>query len=124
MSQYVETPTKAFPAAGALAKFVRVKLDSAGTVSLAGVTDKDIGIVEQQAFSAGDMVSVRLRSASGTHKAIANAAITRGANVFTAASGKVGPTIATSFFRGTAMEAAAADGDIIEVLPMMGDTAQ
>ena len=71
------------------------------------------------------MISVKLRGASGTHKMIAVEALAIGATVYTEASGKVQDTAAaTSFIVGTALEAATADGDIIEVLyNTHGDTA-
>ena len=58
-----------------------------------------------------------LGAVPGTVKMVANAAITAGAMVYTAAAGKVSPTYgATLFLVGRALTPAAADGDIIEVL--------
>ena len=70
------------------------------------------------------MIAVKLNSAPGTFKMIASEALAAGATVYSEASGKVQDTAqATSFQVGVAMEAATADGDVIEVMPQIGDTA-
>jgi hypothetical protein len=123
MSQYVEGPIKAFTAGAAIAKHLRVTLSS-GKLAAAGITVKEIGTLEEASFADLDVRPVRLRTAPGTVRMVANGAISLGAAVFTAASGKVGPSAATAFVLGTALEAAAADGDVIEVLRNShGDTA-
>jgi hypothetical protein len=125
MSQYVDGNTKAFEADAAIVQFARVKLDSDGKITTAGLTDKDIGTACEEAFAAGDIIAVRLRTASGTHKMIASEALAAGATVYTESDGEVQDTAqATAFQIGTALEAATADGDIIEVLyNSHGDTA-
>jgi len=117
MSQYVDGNTKSFTAGAAIAVNVRVKLAS-GKLAAAGVADKELGTLLDASFADGDVRSVRLRNSSGTTKYIAASAIAVGADVYTAASGKVNDTAAsTSYLLGTALEAATADGDVIEVLP-------
>jgi hypothetical protein len=125
MSQFVDGQTKTFIADEAIALNLRVKLDSDGRVTIAGLADKEIGTCVSPAFAAGQPVTVRLRTAAGTHKMIAQEALTVGAEVFTETGGKVQDTAqATSFRVGIALEAAAADGDVIEVLyNAHGDTA-
>lgn len=125
MSQYVDGQTKAFVADEAIAENLRVKLDSDGRVTIAGLTDKEIGTSVTPAFAAGDNVTVRLRTAAGTHKMVAIEALAVGATVYTETDGKVQDTAqATSFQVGIALEAATADGDVIEVLyNTHGDTA-
>lgn len=125
MSQFVDGQTKTFIADEAIAINLRVKLDSDGKVTVAGLADKEIGTAVTPAFAAGDPVTVRLRTAAGTHKMIAIEALAVGATVYTEANGKVQDTAAsTSFQVGVALEAAAADGDVIEVLyNAHGDTA-
>ena len=125
MSQYVDGSTKTFVADEAIAVHTRVKLDSDGRVTIAGLADKEIGTVVTPAFAAGDVVTVRLRTAAGTHKMIAIEAITVGSVVYTETAGKVQDTAASTAFQvGIALETAAADGDIIEVLyNAHGDTA-
>lgn len=125
MSQSNDTGFKGFLASAAIAQYARVKLDAAGTISTAGLTDKDIGTAQQAAFAAGDQVNVKLRTAPGTHKMIAAGAVTNGAAVNTQASGKVDDAAtATGYVLGVALEAATAANDIIEVLyNAHGDTA-
>lgn len=125
MSQQNDNGVKSFAASAAIAKHARVALAADGTISQAGLAVKDIGTALNEAFAAGDMVAVKLTSAAGTHKMIAGEAIAAAARVYTEANGKVQDTAeATAFQWGTALEAATADGDIIEVLPNMhGDTA-
>lgn len=125
MSQNVDGQTKTYAADEAIAINLRVKLDSDGKVTVAGLADKEIGTAVTPAFAAGDNVTVRLRTAAGTHKMIAIEALAVGAVVYTEAAGKVQDTAAsTSFQVGIALEAAAADGDVIEVLyNAHGDTA-
>lgn len=125
MSQFVDSNVKAFVADEAIPQFSRVKLDSDGRVTIAGLADREIGTATEAAFAAGDVIGVRLRTAAGTHKMIAVEALSAGALVYTEASGKVQDTAAaTAFSVGHALEAATADGDIIEVLyGAHGDTA-
>ena len=124
MSQYVDSNTKAFTAAGTIKQYARVTLGSGGTITEAGLAVKDIGTAMEPAVS-GETIAVKLRSGSGTHKMIAIEALAIGATLYTEADGKVQDTAAsTSFQLGTALEAATADGDIIEVLyNQHGDTA-
>jgi len=79
-------------------------------------TTRPLGVVLDEPTS-GDKAAVALLGCSpGTQKMVANAAITAGALVYTAAAGKVSPTYgATLFLCGRAITAAAADGDVIEV---------
>jgi predicted RecA/RadA family phage recombinase len=125
MSQCVDGQTKTFVADEAIAINLRVKLDSDGKVTVAGLADKEIGTAVTPAFAAGDRVTVRLRTAAGTHKMIAVEALAVGATLYTEAAGKVQDTAASTAFQvGVALEAAAADGDVIEVLyNAHGDTA-
>lgn len=125
MSQQVDSGFKGFLASAAITQFARVKLDAAGTISTAGLTDREIGIAQNAAFAAGDQVNVKLRTAPGTHKMIAAGAVTNGAIVNTQASGKIDDAAtATGYPVGTALEAATANNDVIEVLyNNHGDTA-
>lgn len=125
MSQQIDGNYKTFECDEAIPLFARVKLDSDGKVTIAGLADKEIGIATRETFAAGEFVAVKLRTAAGTHKMIAVEALAAGATVYTEAAGKVQDTAqATAFQVGTALEAATADGDIIEVLyNAHGDTA-
>lgn len=114
MSQFVETPTKYFTAGAALGMYLRVKL-SAGKLAAAGLSDNELGTLENASFASGDVRPVRLASAQGTCKMVASAAITAGAAVYAAASGKISSTVGPVYV-GVALEAATANNDIIEVL--------
>jgi hypothetical protein len=116
---------KTFPASAAISQFARVKLASDGTIAAAGLAEKEIGTAQVAAFAANDLVAVKLTSAPGTHKMIAKEAIAIGARLYTEAGGKVQDTAeATAFQVGTALTAAGAENDIIEVLyNAHGDTA-
>lgn len=111
MSQFVEAPVRADTAAGAVAKYLRVK--TPGAVTAAGALDRSIGTMDRDCLAAGPC-SVRLRTAEGTRKMVAAAAITAGNPVYGAASGKVS-SVANPNLEGYALEAATADGDVIEV---------
>jgi hypothetical protein len=121
--QFIENGCKAFVCgATAIARYARVKLSS-GLLVVAGLEDKDLGIATRR-MAPGEHGAVRLRTSEGTDAMIASEAITAGATVFTAADGKVGPTATGAFQVGTALEAATAAGDIIEVVRNRhGDTA-
>jgi hypothetical protein len=124
MSQQVDTNTRTFTAAGTIPIYSRVVLGSGGTITVAGLAEKEVGTACEAAVS-GDVIAVKLRTASGTHKMIAIEALAIGATVYTETAGKVQDTAqATAFQIGTALEAATADGDVIEVLyNAHGDTA-
>lgn len=115
MSQYVETASRSFEAGGAIGRHLRVTL-TAGQLALAGIGVRELGTVEEAAFAAGDRRAVRLRTAQGTTKMVAAGAITAGADVYTAANGLVNVSAAGAYLVGTALEAAGAAGDVIEVL--------
>lgn len=121
-----ETGFKTYTAtATAIAKNIRVALDSNGLISAAGVSDDWIGTTVADVASSGTG-TVRLRNQAGTHFFTASAAVTRGAKLFAAADGKVddGSTVlaggAPIGFE--ANEAASADGDIIECAPSQSAT--
>lgn len=111
MSQYKEGPCGTDTAAAAIAQFLRVK--TTGALAVAGAADVELGTMELPALAAGD-ATVRYRTAAGTVKMVASEAITAGASVYAAASGKVGAS--GTLLVGTALDAATADNDVIEVL--------
>lgn len=118
MSQFVETACRTFTAGAALAEHRRVKLSS-GKLAYAAATDVAIGTLERPSFADGDEVAVRLRIAQGTRKMVAAGAISAGSPVYAAANGKV--AAAGSILEGLALEAAGADGDVIEVMPLVAN---
>lgn len=115
MSQIVDGPCKGFACGGALGQHLRVIFGTT-TVALAGVADVDDGTMENPTFAATETATVRLRTASGTCKMVASAAISAGADVYAAASGKIAST--GFVFIGKALEAASGDGSVIEVMRM------
>lgn len=90
-------------------------------VAPCGASDVPLGTVPDEASAAEENVEVALLgSAPSTRKMVASEAIDAGEKVYTAASGKVQdlPTSAATYYCvGTALTAAAADGDVIEVDP-------
>jgi len=116
MSQFVETRTKTFTAGAAIAKHLRVVFSS-GKLAVApiGASGDDIGTMGQASLADGDVVPVVLRNAQGTVLAVAASAFAQGAALYGAAGGKVDDA-ASGAILGYAMEAAGADGDVIEVL--------
>ena len=83
-------------------------------VGIAGVGDAGIGI-NDYLTAITDVCAVEPLNKSGTLEMVANGVIAEGADVFPAAAGKCSATAAGGAL-GKAMEAATADGDIIEVL--------
>lgn len=119
MSQFNESAVKTMVAGTALGQFLRVKYGSGGTAGqmiVAGTGDACLGVTERSAIAQADPVPVRLRTAQGTRTMVASTAIAEGGIAYAGASGKVAAT--GTVVEGTALQAAAADGDQIEVLPV------
>lgn len=113
MSQYVEAAVRQFTANAAIGQFLRVTVLSTGKVALAEAGQMGVGTTENPATASDEIVGVRLNNAHGTRKVVANGAISEGSLVYAATSGKVGSSGTVCY--GVALEAATADGDIIEV---------
>lgn len=115
MSQMTEGNVKSLPnGATALGRGLRVKLSS-GVLALAGLTDREVGVLTARAES-NDHAGVYLRSMAGTVQMVAADSFAVGAILYTAASGKVSDSaLAGSFVVGRALEAASGDGAIVEV---------
>jgi len=96
-----------------LAIYRRVKI-SGSTVVYADSTDRGIGVTQHAVTTSGDEATIRL-DIEGTSKMVADGAITAGADVYAADDGKISSSGTIEL--GSAIEAASADGDIIEVLP-------
>lgn len=115
---YMDLPTRVFTAGEALAAYRLVTigdndvvLADAGDPVVIGSTGIDGAVAD------GADVNVRLWNAPGTRRLTAGGAIIACGPVAVAADGKVvARTDETTIF-GIALEAAAADGDVIEVLP-------
>ena len=114
MSQACEG-TRTFVAGEILLAYTRVKLTAANTVSYADADESCIGVTIEAAAS-GAPVSVRLMGGQ-TCKVLAGGAVTAAAAVYGIADGEVDDAGAgsDSVAIGMAVEAALADGDVIEV---------
>lgn len=125
MSQRDDSGFKSYPAAEVMEKYSRVIINSSGQVLYADLVHKSIGTLIEPALAVGDIVTVKLRSAAGTHKVRCKEAVACGATLYGEADGEVQDTAeATGFIEGTALEAAAAENDVIEFLyNNAGDTA-
>lgn len=111
-------PTLSVTAGGAISPEARV-LFGGSTVAAAGVV-QDHGTLRDTANASGDVVALKPPIREGSTIMIADGAITAGANVYPAASGKVTATVQGRRI-GIAMGAASADGDWIEVLRLPYD---
>jgi len=118
MSQFNDTGYSPVTLTEAVAQYLRT--DAAGT--LCGITERGIGVNCTSPGASGDVVNVALWSKAGTMKVKSSGTIAAGAIVYTAAAGEVGPSASTAFPLGIAMEAAV-DGDVFEMLPLVGETA-
>lgn len=101
----------------AIAYGARVKVDSNGLISVAGATDPAIGVTTEYVAASG-YGTVKLFTAPGTYMCLAGGAVTRGAHLYPAASGKVDDSGTTKIGL-VALEAAGADGDVIECAPCL-----
>lgn len=115
MSQLVDGNVKSFTAGAAIGIHILVKIAS-GKLAVAGLGDEFIGAMAQAAFADGDVVAVRLKSAAGTHKCVAAGAFAQGARVYSRAAGAVDDVSTGAKGCGIALEAAAASGDVVEIL--------
>lgn len=112
MSQYVETPTKSFPAGAALSANRRVKR-TAGVLQYAGSTDQELGTLLEATFANSQFSSgytngtVRLRTAQGTSKFVAADSITADNPFYAAANGMV--SASGTVLLGIALESASAN---------------
>ncbi|MBI9079183.1 MAG: DUF2190 family protein [Pseudodesulfovibrio sp.] len=98
----------------------RVKLNSGDQIVYATATALGHGVTRNDQ-SVGEDVGVAYYNKPGTHHMEVSEGVAVGQNVYAAASGKVQglPVVAGDYIMvGVALEAAADDGDFIEVLPV------
>ena len=92
-----------------------VEVSTANAIVPAGADSaKVLGVAAQDAET-GERVTVFARS-GGVHRLVASGAIAVGARVISAAAGKIATIGAGTNSLGIALEAAAADNDVIDVL--------
>jgi len=115
------TGSKAFTTSAAVLAKRLVKYASTGLVAHNTAADADapIGVTEYSVAS-GDIASVKLLNDGGTFEVTAAGVIALNADVYPAADGKISATVVPGKRIGKAIEAATADGDIIEILPIKG----
>jgi hypothetical protein len=117
MTTQNDTGFKSFTAtAVAIEANVRVAQDSSGTIAKASATDLGIGWT-QAYIAASGTGTIKLIGAPGTQLAQAAGPITRGAQLYAAADGEVDDT-GTYKIPFIAGEAATAQGDVIEIVPV------
>lgn len=117
MAGVIEGRTRTFTAGAAIEAHRCLKLSS-GDVQHAGATDEVIAFSDRKVAS-GDAISCILGNAEGTVKLEAADAITAGAVVYCKADGKIDDQADSSKKVGKAITAAAAAGDLIEVMPLV-----
>lgn len=108
-----------FVASGALGANVRVKIKSGTTttpcqVEAAGAGEQHIGTT-MYAVADGENVGVRLRTSPGIHEGVAADSFSKGAVLYGAAAGKISDSSSGTAI-GIAIEAATADGDIVQYI--------
>lgn len=114
---------KTFTAGEDLEARRRVKIESGTTTSPPEVVYADAGEtpigVTEYAVDDGDLVAVKLWNDGGSFEieSIISSAIAVGASLYGAADGRLSDAVSGSA-QATALEAAAADNDHIEVLPL------
>lgn len=112
---------KTFKAGEDLEAKRRVKIESGTTTTPPGVVYADAGEdfigVTEYAVNDGDDVTIKLKSAEGTFEVecLIDSAIAIGASLYGAADGMLSDAVSGSV-QATALEAAAADNEHIEVL--------
>lgn len=124
MGQRVDSVTKTLPAAAAIAKYKLVTINSSGEwAECAGGVRPVASVQGTASTAAGDPLSCKLLTGPGSHILMAGAAVTAGNGVSNIAAGKIDDTTEVgSWTFGVAIEAAAADGDLIEVVPIVATT--
>ena len=105
-----------------VAAFALVKLTNGIGYPTTGVASEDNTLfgIAQEAGDSGDDIRVRCINASSISDVLVGGAISKGARVFTAASGKGSATATSLTTIGMALDAATADGDIISVAHTVG----
>jgi len=118
MSQQNDTGVISLIAGAALNQYDLVKMDGATfrQVIVTGAGDATIGSTRVAAESGKDIGVNLIKSKPGTIIAIADGVVAVNADCYTGAAGTVSATILGSII-GTALNAASAAGDHVEILP-------
>ena len=121
MTALVHKCVRSFPNNAALARCLRVHL-SGGYLAAAGITDNELGVMEELSLAADSRGSVRLPGQGETVRVTAASGVTQYAEIYAAASGKISATPSGPRW-GIALEAASGDGSQIEALRLPGGAA-
>lgn len=121
MSQEVDGNVKTFTSGEALAAHRRVKFNSSSAVVYANGSDRGWVGLTQYAVADATPVGVKLRTATGTQRVTAAGSFAAAALLYSADDGKV-DDVDTGSVQFQALEAATADGDIVEAIKLeIGD---
>lgn len=120
MSQQNDSSTLSRVTAEAIEEFRLVRQNSSDQWVYADAGEKPIGCIEGYVGSGLPASANLLLNKQGTQRMMAAGVVAKYAKVYSAADGKIDDTV-TGCLVGTALEAATADGDIIEILPEIND---
>lgn len=112
-------PVLTLPTDSTLGQYLRVSVGTDGYLNVAALNEKDVGTTILPVLTAGVPASVRHRLAPGTCKFVVSEAVEVGDILYSAANGKVADTDSTGSggeIVGICLEAATADGQIIEAI--------
>jgi hypothetical protein len=121
MTTQLRSTSFSLEAAEAISRFQNVYINSSQKWAVATTTTPPAIATALDTVASGGTLAAELFSSGGSLKMIAAEAITVGSRVYQAAAGKVADTVAGAYM-GVALDAASADGDVIEVLlPQPGE---
>lgn len=115
MSTQLRSTSFSATTAEAITRFQAVYLNSSGQWAVATTSTPPAIAIAIDTVASGGTLAAELFASGGSLKMIAAEAITAGSRVYQAAAGKVADTVAGAYI-GDALDAASADGDVIEVL--------
>lgn len=121
MSQQNDSSTLSRVTAEAIEEFRLVRQDASDQFVYCDAGETPIGCVESYVASGFPACANLLRSKAGTQRMVAAGPIAKYADVYSAADGKIDDT-KSGCRVGQALEAATANGDVIEVLPFVEKT--
>ena len=121
MTTQLRSTSFSLEAAEAITRFQNVYINSSQKWAVATTSTPPAIATALDTVASGGTLAAELFSSGGSLKMIAAEAITVGSRVYQAAAGKVADTVAGAYM-GIALDAASADGDVIEVLlPQPGE---
>lgn len=119
MTAVAQVGSLTLPASAAMGQYLCVKTNGSNKLSLAGASDRGVGVLNDPVLAADDPASYAPYGSEPLYM-VASEAISREGSVYAAANGKVASTGTVK--RGIALDAATANGDVIRVLPIQAET--